>query len=87
MPFQVENLNCAGGAGRGGTGISAASDGQRTNRISLAETTVPLGTANRAPELYLGNLDGFDAGWVDAALALGGIARFDGGAKLTSSPT
>ena len=35
---------------RGGTGISAAVAGQRTNRVQLAETTVPLGAANRAPE-------------------------------------
>ena len=39
---------------RGGTGISAVEAGQRTNRVSLGESIVPLGAADRAPELHLG---------------------------------
>ena len=71
---------------RGGTGISAAEAGQRTNRVSLGETTVPLGAADRAPELHLGYMHKFDAiGWADAALAFGGIARLDGGAKVAAA--
>ena len=68
-----------------GTGISAALNGVRTNQISRAETTVPLGKANRAPELHLGYLHGFDTKWSDAALAFGGVARLDGGAKVMAA--
>ena len=71
---------------RSGTEISASSAGQRTNRVQLAETTLPLGAANRAPELHLGYLHSFDAGdWADAALAFGGIARLDGGAQVAAA--
>ena len=70
---------------RQGTGISAALDGVRTNRISRAETTVPLGKANRAPELHLGYLHGFETRWSDASLAFGGVARLDGGAKVMAA--
>ena len=71
---------------RGGTGISTAEAGQRTNRVSLDETTVPLGAADRAPELHLGYMHGFDAkGWADANLAFGGIARLDGAAKMVAA--
>ena len=71
---------------RSGTGISASSAGQRTNHVQLAETTLPLGAANRAPELHLGYLHSFDAGnWADAALAFGGIARLDGGAQVAAA--
>ena len=71
---------------RSGTRISASSAGQRTNRVQLAETTLPLGAANRAPELHLGYLHSFDAGnWADATLAFGGIARLDGGAQVAAA--
>ena len=71
---------------RGGTGISAAEAGQRTNRISLGETNVPLGAADRVPELHLGYMHKFDAiGWADANLAFGGIARLDGGAQMAAA--
>ena len=71
---------------RGGTGISTTEAGQRTNRVSLAETTVPLGAADRVPELHLGYMHGFDAkGWADANLAFGGIARLDGDAKVAAA--
>ena len=71
---------------RSGTGLSPSLAGQRTNRVQLAETTLPLGAANRAPELHLGYLRSFDAGdWADAALAFGGIARLDGGAQVAAA--
>ena len=71
---------------KSGTGISSSSAGQRTNRVQLAETTLPLGSATRAPELHLGYLHSFDAGgWADAALAFGGIARLDGGAQMAAA--
>ena len=71
---------------RSGTGISSSSAGERTNRIQLAETTLPLGASKRAPELHLGYLHSFDAGeWADAALAFGGIARLDGGTQAAAA--
>ena len=71
---------------RSGTGISSSSAGERTNRIQFAETTLPLGAANRAPELHLGYLRSFSGGaWADAALAFGGIARLDGGAQVAAA--
>ena len=70
---------------KSGTGISAAEAGRRTNRIEFVETTLPLSTAKRAPELHLGYLHEFNAGdWGDAWLAFGGIARLDGGAKMAA---
>ncbi len=75
---------------RRGTGISAAADGERTNRVRLVRTTVPLGAATRAPELHLGYRYAFDAGRLStrlgrAALAFGGIARLDGGADMSAA--
>ena len=75
---------------RRGTGISAAADGERTNRVRLVQTTVPLGAATRAPELHLGYRYAFDAGRLSprlgrAALAFGGIARLDGGADMSAA--
>ena len=70
---------------RSGTGISSAVANQRTNRIDFAKATIPLKAANRAPELHLGYMHGFDAGWADAALAFGGVARLDGGAKVMAA--
>ena len=45
------------------TGISSASNGVRTKRVSLAESTVPLGAADRVPELHLGYLYSLNPGW------------------------
>ena len=71
---------------RGGTGISAAKAGLRTNRVSYAETTVPLGKADRAPEVHLGYLHGFETRrWDSADLAFGGVARLDGGARVAAA--
>ena len=71
---------------RSGTGLSPSLAGQRTNRVQLAETTLPLGASKRAPELHLGYLHSFDAGdWGDAALAFGGIARLDGGTQAAAA--
>ena len=70
---------------RSGTGISSAVANRRTNRIDFAETTIPLKAADRAPELHLGYMHGFDAGWADAALAFGGVSRLDGGAKVMAA--
>ena len=71
---------------RGGTGISAAEAGVRTNRVSYAETTVPLGKADRAPEVHLGYLHGFETRrWDSADLAFGGVARLDGGARVAAA--
>ena len=71
---------------RGGTGISSAVSNQRTNRIDFAEASIPLKAADRAPELHLGYMHGFDAkGWADAQLAFAGIARLDGGAKVVAA--
>ena len=71
---------------KSGTGISSAEAGQRTNHVHLAETTIPLGASTRAPELHLGYLHSFDAGgWANAALAFGGIARLDGGARMAAA--
>ena len=71
---------------RSGTGISPSFSGERTNRVQLAETTLPLGASKRAPELHLGYLHSFDAGdWGDAALAFGGIARLDGGTQAAAA--
>ena len=70
---------------RSGTGISSAVADQRTNRIDFAEVTIPLKAADRSPELHLGYMHGFDAGWADAALAFGGVARLDGGAKVMAA--
>ena len=70
---------------RSGTGISSAVANQRTNRIDFTEVTIPLKAADRAPELHLGYMHGFDAGWADAALAFGGVARLDGGAEVMAA--
>ena len=70
---------------RSGTGISSAVANQRTNRIDFADVTIPLKAADRAPELHLGYMHGFDAGWADAALAFGGVARIDGSAKVMAA--
>ena len=70
---------------RSGTGISSVVANQRTDRIDFAEVTIPLKAADRAPELHLGYMHGFDAGWADAALAFGGVARIDGGAKVMAA--
>ena len=70
---------------RSGTGISSAVANQRTNRIDFADVTIPLKAADRTPELHLGYMHGFDAGWADAALAFGGIARIDGSAKVMAA--
>ena len=70
---------------RSGTGISSAVANQRTNRIDFADVTIPLKAADRSPELHLGYMHGFDAGWADAALAFGGIARLDGSAKVMAA--
>ena len=71
---------------RSGTGLSPSLAGQRTNRVQLAETKLPLGASKRAPELHLGYLHSFDAGdWADAALAFGGIARLDDGAQMAAA--
>ena len=71
---------------RSGTSLSPSLAGQRTNRVQLAETTLPLGASKRAPELHLGYLHSFDAGdWADAALAFGGIARLDDGAQMAAA--
>ena len=70
---------------RSGTGISSVVANQRTNRIEFADVTIPLKAADRAPELHLGYMHGFDTGWADAALAFGGVARLDGGAKVMAA--
>ena len=71
---------------RGGTGISAAVAGQRTNRISLAETTVLLGKSARAPEVHLGYLHNLKTKrWASADFAFGGVARLDGSAKAAAA--
>ena len=71
---------------RGGTGISAAVAGQRTNRISLAETTVLLGKSARAPEVHLGYLPNLKTKrWASADFAFGGVARLDGSAKAAAA--
>ena len=70
---------------RSGTGISSAVANQRTNRIDFAKVTIPLKAADRAPELHLGYMHGFGAGWADAALVFGGIARLDGGARVMAA--
>ena len=71
---------------RSGTGISPSFAGQRTNRVQLSETTIPLGASTRAPELHLGYLHSFDAGgWANAALAFAGIARLDGGTQMAAA--
>ena len=70
---------------RSGTGISSAVANQRTNRIDFAEVMIPLKAADRAPELHLGYMHGFDTGWADAALAFGGVARLDGGAEVMAA--
>ena len=71
---------------RNGTGISAAVNGVRTDRVSLVENDISLGAARRAPELHLGYLHGFDLkGWDSADLAFGGIARLDGGVKAAAA--
>ena len=70
---------------RSGTGISSAVANQRTNRIDFTEVTIPLKAADRVPELHLGYMHGFDAGWADAALAFGGVARLDGGAEVMAA--
>ena len=68
---------------RSGTGISAVEAGVRTNRVSFAETAVPLGAANRAPELHLGYLHSLETNrWACADLAFGAIAQLDGGAQV-----
>ena len=48
---------------RSGTGISPSFASQRTNRVHLAETTLPLGASTRAPELHLGYLHNLNLGW------------------------
>ena len=58
---------------RSGTGISLVVANQRTDRIDFAKATIPLKVANRAPELHLRYMHGFDAGWADANLAFGGV--------------
>ena len=58
---------------------------RRTNRIDFAEATISLKAADRAPELHLGYMHGFDAGWADAALAFDGVARLNGGAKVMAA--
>ena len=70
---------------RSGTGISSAVANQRTNRIDFTKVTIPLKAPDRAPELHLGYMHGFDAGWADAALAFGGVARLDDGAKVMAA--
>ena len=70
---------------RSGTGISSTVADQRTNRIDFADVTIPLKAADRAPELHLGYMRGFDTGWADAALAFGGVARLGGGAKVMAA--
>ena len=71
---------------KSGTGISAAEHGQRTNRISYAENTVPMGKADRAPEVHLGYLHGFETRrWDRAGLAFGGVAQLDGGARVAAA--
>ena len=70
---------------RSGTGISSVVANQRTNRIEFADVTIPLKAADRAPELHLGYMHGFDTGWADAALAFGGVARLDGGAEVMAA--
>ena len=70
---------------RSGTGISSAVANQRTNRIDFTKVTIPLKATDRAPELHLGYMHGFDAGWADAALAFGGVARLDDGAKVMAA--
>ena len=71
---------------RSGIGISPSFASQRTNRVQLAETTLPLGASTRAPELHLGYLHSLKAGgWANAALAFGGIARLDGGARMAAA--
>ena len=68
---------------RGGTGISASVNGRRTNRVSFVETTMPLGEADRAPELHLGYLHSLETKrWDSVDLTFGGVARLDGGAKM-----
>ena len=58
---------------------------RRTNRIDFAEATISLKAADRASELHLGYMHGFDAGWADAALAFDGVARLNGGAKVMAA--
>ena len=71
---------------RGGTGISASEAGVRTNRISYAENTVPLGKADRAPEVHLGYLHSLETKrWDSANLAFGGVAQLDGGARVAAA--
>ena len=70
---------------RSGTGISPAVQNLRTNRINFTETTIPLAKANRDPELHLGYMRGFDAGWADADFAFGGVARLDGGTTVMAA--
>ena len=71
---------------KNGTGISAAENNVRTNRISFAETIVPLGKADRAPELHLGYLHDFETRrWDSAGLAFGGVANLDGGARVAAA--
>ena len=70
---------------RSGTGISPAVQNRRTNRISFIETTIPLAKADRAPELHLGYMHGFDAGWADANFAFGGAARLDGSTTVMAA--
>ena len=70
---------------RSGTGISPAVQNIRTNRINFTETTIPLAKADRDPELHLGYMHGFDAGWADANFAFGGVARLDGSTTVMAA--
>ena len=71
---------------RNGTGISAAENNVRTDRISYAKTTVPLGKAGRSQEVHLGYLHGFETRrWDSAGLAFGGVARLNGGVRAAAA--
>ena len=71
---------------RGGTSISASEASVRTNRVSYAETTVPLDKADRALEVHLGYLHSLETRrWDSAGLAFGGVTRLDGGVQVSAA--
>ena len=71
---------------RGGTDISSSQAGNRTNQISLRETTVPLGKADRATELHMGYMHDINTkNWKSANFVFGGIARLDGGPDIAAA--
>ena len=82
-PFSVSGGDVTLAAGRG---ISAAEPGGRTNRVHLTRTRVPLGDAQRAPDLHIGYVHRLGDGQsTRMALTFGAVANLSGRPDLAAA--